>query len=309
MNTTRLWVADLLASFSGQENVLTIPRPYIDVTGNIEDALLLSQIIYWTDRTKMDDGWFAKSYSEWTDEITLSKYQVMAATKRLGEAGVETMVRKFNGAPTVHYRLRKSEFELWIVKKLDERKSRNLTIDSEETERSSTETTTETTTETIARKREKGSKSNSIPAPQMTIMKNAIVAAFGWHVDTMTKGEWGIVQATAKELCTVGFEADRVSSLYAWCKAKFKTFSPRALSTHLSEYRATRLDQPEAPDLPRHLRKRPIELYGITHMNGEELHYADDPPSQPPPVVKTGILTGDDISPELRAIGITEIWR
>lgn len=142
---TRAWITDLLANFSGQENTLIIPRTYIDITGNIEDALLLSQIVYWTDRTKMDDGWFAKSYAEWQDEIALSKYQVMAATKRLAVAGVETMVRKFNGAPTVHYRLRKSDFALWIVKKLDERKSRNLTNDSEETSQSSTETTSEIT--------------------------------------------------------------------------------------------------------------------------------------------------------------------
>src|SRR5689334_12145978 len=147
MNDTRLWVADLLASFSGQGNTLTIPRPYIEVTGNIEDALLLSQIIYWTDRTTMDNGWFAKSYAEWKDEIALSKYQVMTATKRLKEAGVETDVRKFKGAPTVHYRLRKSEFELWIVKKLNERKLRNLTNDSEETLQSSTESTTEHTSD------------------------------------------------------------------------------------------------------------------------------------------------------------------
>jgi hypothetical protein len=120
------------------------------VTGNIEDALLLSQIIYWTDRTKMEDGWFAKSYAEWQNEIALSKYQVMAATKRLKEAGIETMVRKFNGAPTVHYRLRKSDFAQWIVKKLDERKLRNLTNDSEETSLSSTETTPKTTPKTVA---------------------------------------------------------------------------------------------------------------------------------------------------------------
>lgn len=148
-NDTRLWAADLLSAFSGQQNVLTIPRAYIDITGIIEDALLLSQIIYWTDRTTMDDGWFAKSYAEWHDEIALSKYQVMAATKRLSVAGVETIVKKFNNAPTVHYRLRKLDFELWIVKKLDERKSRNLTMDSKETLRSSTEPTSEPTSKNI----------------------------------------------------------------------------------------------------------------------------------------------------------------
>jgi len=158
MNDTRLWVADLLAQFSGQENTLIIPRAYIDVTGSIEDALLLSQIIYWTDRTKMENGWFAKSYAEWTDEIALSKYQVVAATKRLKDAGIETMVKKFNGYPTVHYRLRKDVFELWIVKKLDERKLRNFTNDSKETSLSSTESTSETTSETTIAPRKRSER-------------------------------------------------------------------------------------------------------------------------------------------------------
>lgn len=267
MSNTRLWIAELLSTFSGQENTLTIPRAYIDVTGNIEDALLLSQIIYWTDRTKMDDGWFAKSYAEWKSEIALSKYQVMTATKRLEVAGVETIVKKFNGSPTVHYRLRKSEFELWIVNKLDERKSSNLTNDSEETLQSSTETTTETTTETLSRKREKGSKKDTVPALQMTPMKNAIVAAVGWNPDRMTKSEWGIVQATAKELCTANLEPDRVMSYYAWCKAKFPDCSVKILATKLSEYRAARLDNdakvpaytnPAWADIP--------ELRGVTEI-------------------------------------------
>ena len=263
MNDTRLWVSDLLSAFSGQENILTIPRAYIDVTGNIEDALLLSQIIYWTDRTNMDDGWFAKSYAEWKSEIALSKYQVMSATKRLEAAGVETIVRKFNGSPTVHYRLRKLDFELWIVKKLDERKLRNSTNDSEETLQSSTETTPETTSETIVRKSAKGSKTPPIPALQMNPMKDAIVAAFGWQPEKMTQYEWGKVQKTAKELCIAGFEPERVASFYAWCKAKFsKSFGPLALASNLSDYRASRLGSSEITtnpawaDIP--------ELQGIT---------------------------------------------
>jgi len=92
--------------------------------------------------------------------------------------------------------------------------------------------------------------------------------------------------------------------------SKAKEYAFRFLEEDIPKLRlASKAVQPESPDLPRHLRKRPIELIGVTHMDGEELHFADDPPLQLPPVIKTGVLTGDDISPELRAIGITEIWR
>lgn len=144
---TRDALDKLITAVSGQNSNLTIPRVYITLTGGIESALLLSQIVYWTDRTTMKDGWFAKSYDEWKEELTLSKYQVMTAVKKLKEAGVQTSIKKFNGAPTVHYKLDREVLSQWIVKKLNNPLSSNLTIDNQETPQSSTETTAETTTE------------------------------------------------------------------------------------------------------------------------------------------------------------------
>lgn len=148
-NTTRTWVADLLTAFAGQKNTLTIPRPYIDLTGSLDAALLLSQIVYWTDRATMDDGWFAKSYPEWEDELTLSEYQVRKAVKVLKPAGVVTDLKKFNGAPTLHYRLDKAMFSEWILKKLQNGNLKNFTIHAEKTSLSSTELTSEPTAEQI----------------------------------------------------------------------------------------------------------------------------------------------------------------
>lgn len=120
------------------------------------------------------------------------------------------------------------------------------------------ETTTETTPENLSRKREKVSKPDTIPATLMNPMKDAIVSAFGWQPDKMTNSEWGIVQATAKELCTAGLEPERVMSFYVWCKAKFTNFSPKAMATHLSEYRETRLDTPSTQPLPESIPTSPI---------------------------------------------------
>lgn len=211
---TREWVNTLVSAFSGQQNILTIPRAYIEVTGNIEDALLLSQIIYWSDRTTMDDGWFAKSYAEWQNEIALSKYQVMAAVKRLKDAGVETIVKKFKGYPTVHYRLRKSDFEQWIVKKLDERKLRNLTNDSKETERSSTETTTETTAKPVSRKkRERDPLWDAIAELWDTTASGQIAVMRSMFLGIAKRGEWKTcnfeLPATAEEITRFGRYAKR----------------------------------------------------------------------------------------------------
>lgn len=191
-NDTREWVAELLSAFSGQQSTLTIPRAYIDVTGSIEVALFLSQVVYWSDRTTMEDGWFAKSYAEWKDEIALSKYQVMAAVKALSEAGLETVVKKFKGAPTVHYRLGKAVFSQWIVKKLDERKLKNLTNDSQETERSSTEITTEIRTEnkdSVAPEVAKSANPDSKPVPShrkepLANLKAAMTRTIDKYVET-----------------------------------------------------------------------------------------------------------------------------
>lgn len=147
MNPARQAIAQLLISFSGQQNTLTIPRPYITLCdGDILAALLLSQCIYWTDRTKDAEGWFAKSYVEWQDELGMTQYQVSRAAKALQPLGLETKLKKFNGAPTVHYRINMDEFSKSIVKFLDNPGLSSLsTIHDQETSQSLTEPTTENT--------------------------------------------------------------------------------------------------------------------------------------------------------------------
>lgn len=161
MNETRLWVAELLSQFSGQQNTLTIPRAYIDIAGGVTNALLLSQIVYWSDRTKNEDGWFAKSYPEWQEELSLSEYQVRTATKALADLGVETKLKKFDGAPTVHYRINKAIFSESILKFFKYPSSSNSSIQSVKTSDSLTEPTTEPTTE--KRERDTPKKSKELP--------------------------------------------------------------------------------------------------------------------------------------------------
>jgi hypothetical protein len=143
-------MTELIKAFSGQANVLSIPKIYIDYMSSLDGGLFLSQVIYWSDKGALGDGWFYKSYAEWTEETTLSKYEVGKQAKILIDRGVlETKIKKADGAPTVHYHFLFDEFQKSINEFLSIGKSRNLTNESEKTERSITETTTETTTETL----------------------------------------------------------------------------------------------------------------------------------------------------------------
>jgi hypothetical protein len=126
-NITRDSVTELFRRFAGQINTITIPRPYIDLCGGDHlAALLLSQILYWSDRTKDPNGWFAKSYPEWYDELAMTQYQIHRAihgdkrSKKNAEEkgktpvaglktfGVETSLKEspyHHGAMTLHYRV------------------------------------------------------------------------------------------------------------------------------------------------------------------------------------------------------------
>ena len=162
----------LIKALTGQTNILTIPRVFIAMTGETDTALLLGQILYWSDRTTDAEGWFYKSAKEWDEELGLSTYQVNRSIKLLAPWGVQTKLKKANGAPTTHYRLDGEQFYKSISKFLKNRSSRNSQngfarnaqnrfvkdsqkrsakdsqIDVRRNQKSLTETTSETSSET-----------------------------------------------------------------------------------------------------------------------------------------------------------------
>lgn len=109
----------LAGQLVGQANILTIPRLFLECLGDLESALLLAQILYWSDKGKKGGGWFYKTYDEWYEELALTKYQVTKAKNKLAAEGlIETKVMKANGNPTVHYRVNAEGFALWLEKNL-----------------------------------------------------------------------------------------------------------------------------------------------------------------------------------------------
>jgi uncharacterized phage protein (TIGR02220 family) len=99
-------IRDLLKRMSGQDNTITIPKIYVEFTGDLTAALVLNQIVFWSDKSKRTDGFFYKSYKEWQEETTLTERQVRYAVDKLKKQEiVETKLKKANGAPTLHYKL------------------------------------------------------------------------------------------------------------------------------------------------------------------------------------------------------------
>lgn len=161
-------IAQLAAKFSGQDKVLVIPRFYITLCGGDHlAALLLNQIIYWTDITTDKAGWFSKSYKDWDKELGMSQYQVKRAIEVLKPLGVETHLHRSNHykfAPTLHYRVNMQVLSQSIMKFLhNPQLSRNSTIDHEETQQSNTESIAESTPESTKEKDISNASNSPLP--------------------------------------------------------------------------------------------------------------------------------------------------
>jgi len=100
-------VLRLIKEISGQQSMLVLPRLLIDITLDIRSALLLSQLIYWSDRTGDRNGWIYKSHKDWQTELGLNRYFLDKARDRLIQLGlIEAKIKKANGSPTMHFRVK-----------------------------------------------------------------------------------------------------------------------------------------------------------------------------------------------------------
>src|SRR5664279_1440922 len=97
-------VLALLGESYGDKTLVLCPTVFVTLLrGDHKAAILLSQILYWGDRTKDPDGWFYKSYADWRAATGLSAAQVrrilngdprVKSTQiTLRDLGVETLLR------------------------------------------------------------------------------------------------------------------------------------------------------------------------------------------------------------------------
>lgn len=174
-------VKTLLSHLVGNQNTLSTNVLFIDFTGSHEKAQLLSQMFYWSSRTKREDGFFAKSHKEWFDEVRIKRHSLMRHTKVFVKMGfLETKVEKFKGYPTTYYRLNQDKLINQLVAFCNNRDfplSQSATLESinlQQTKECSTvqqtiyRDYTETTTESSAhdQEKEKQSKAKKLTSPK-----------------------------------------------------------------------------------------------------------------------------------------------
>ena len=73
--------------------IFTAPERFVERLG-LRTAVLLSQMLFWTDRTKDVDGWFSKTQKEWSRELHLSEYEVKDSIRKLRELGLVQMATR-----------------------------------------------------------------------------------------------------------------------------------------------------------------------------------------------------------------------
>lgn len=110
---------------SSAEDIVSVSKIYIDMTGDIEAAMVLDELMFWTCPTKRRgtglrvrrDGylWLAVGRSDWWERKRITERQADRAVRKLEELGlVQKKVMLFGGKTTVHLRvIVKKFFELY----------------------------------------------------------------------------------------------------------------------------------------------------------------------------------------------------
>lgn len=97
-------------------------RTFVDLGVGITGALMLSQCVYWSTRTKDGEGWFYKTQAEWTEETGMTRREQETARKKLIAKGYIKEVRK--GVPCkTYYRLDRDALEADLLQVAQKRQS------------------------------------------------------------------------------------------------------------------------------------------------------------------------------------------
>ena len=106
-------IKELIRQYSGQHNTVTFQRPYVEFTGSVDGALLLGQLIYWSDKGD-EEGWFYKSYMDWQNEIYVKERSARSIAQGFESQGfLEIQKRRTpSGTPKMHYRFLLDRFAI-----------------------------------------------------------------------------------------------------------------------------------------------------------------------------------------------------
>lgn len=73
---------------------IAFQRAFVSLGAGVTGALMLSQALYWSKRTDVEDGWFYKTMEEWEAETGLTRSEQEGARKKLVKSGVLEEKRK-----------------------------------------------------------------------------------------------------------------------------------------------------------------------------------------------------------------------
>lgn len=146
-------------------------RAFVRIGAGVTGALMLSQAIYWSRRTKNADGWFYKTMEEWEEETGLTRSEQETARKKLVKACVLEEMKK--GVPCrLYYRINSDEIMAILfagnqqssLQDSSKQECRNTAGKRAENLQAITETTTETTTEITSESFTAQAASASLPS-------------------------------------------------------------------------------------------------------------------------------------------------
>ena len=95
-------IINLVEQHTGKKGWST--QIYLNLTGNPLLGMFLDRLVWWSDKTIRNDGFFWKTTKEWEQELFISYAQVKSMSDKLVSLGfIKTKRAKANGAPTTHY--------------------------------------------------------------------------------------------------------------------------------------------------------------------------------------------------------------
>lgn len=128
-------IFEIVQSLSGQRNCITIPVPYLDYFSGDQQAhalgAVLNQLVFWSGKSDLNDGWFYKEHSELAAEIRgVSEDQVQRLVNKICTRWlpgvVEKTQRQVNGTKKTHYRINgEALINVLFPATLDSAESRN----------------------------------------------------------------------------------------------------------------------------------------------------------------------------------------
>ena len=100
----------VIAEMNGEGQSFVIPRLYVKLSVGHVEALVLKQLVFWSNKTKRTDGYFYKKSEELQQETEMTRRQIDRVVKKLVDSGlIETQIKKANGAPTRHFKIKQDE--------------------------------------------------------------------------------------------------------------------------------------------------------------------------------------------------------